>query len=189
MDSLCRLIKMRIFTELDRMQDRMLANDWPAFDDHYFAQCRETDAGLADAIRKTDLTSYLDEISRAFDESIPIAIERNDAAIYFEYDLDNDWNSHVFLCPEYHPIETDDDDWACGYEHHLPAGSQTDLSNIYVNTENFCQTDKATNTTLFLIARTTFLLNNVITNRDLGSLNICIGFHDQNPIHRLRVAT
>ena len=171
------------------MQAHITSGEWATFDDHYFAQCSAHAPELATEIRRADLNLYLDTVSEAFDKSLPIALEREFAAIYFEYDLDNDWESNIFLCPEYKPIESDDDDWACDFELDLPAGSQSDFANIYATTDNFCQTDAATDTTLFLIARTAILLNNVIANRDLGPINICIGFHDQNPIHRLRSAT
>ena len=179
---------MRIFTELEIMQKRMLLSDWEGFSKRYFSQCNSHDPVLADQIHRANLDTYRDAVSDAFESALKISIDQKCEAIYFEYDLDNSWNSSFFTCPDYNPLDFDDDDWACEFNNVIPAGSQLLFANIYDDTDNFCSTDAATDTTLYLIARTTELLNNVVTGHKLLGTNICLGFHDQNPIHRLKSA-
>jgi hypothetical protein len=180
---------MDIFAELDAMQQRIHDGNWSAFSDHYSSLCANYNADIASIIRRTDLSPYLDDVSSAFASSFAIATEHKCPAIYFEYDLDNNWDSNFFICPQYNPPDADDDDWACDSDHRIVAGSQDDFAAIYIQTDNFCNNDESTAITLYLISRTTELLNTVIRGRESPGINICLGFHDQNPIHRLRCAT
>ncbi|KAI9134035.1 hypothetical protein [Acaryochloris sp. CCMEE 5410] len=177
---------MDIFAELDVMQDRIFADDWSAFANHYASLCSTYNAGAASLIRNIDLSPYRDAISSSFALALSEAPKQPCAAIYLEYDLDNGWDSTFFICPQYHPLEAKDDDWACYFEHSIDAASQDDFASIYAQTDHFCNTNEATAITLYLIARTTEVINTVIHDHELPSVHICIGFHDQDPIHRLR---
>ena len=74
-------------------------------------------------------------------------------AVYFEYDLDNDWQSAFFLCEKYKPESAQDDDWACDWIENFSGPDFPEASDIY-RENHFDRTPIAKGSTLYLIART-----------------------------------
>jgi hypothetical protein len=128
---------------------------------------------------------YEDRLFSAYCEALKEARRTAAKAVYFEYDLDNDWHAWFFVCPEYRRLEEQDDDWACSWASDHQAPSNPEFAEIYGATEKFCETDRATAITLALIARTIIALNSVVERERPGEIVVCIGFHDQDPVHRL----
>lgn len=176
---------MDIFAELAEMQRRILANDWSAFEKHYETICHAANPSAAKQIASADLGYYSDRKFGAYCKALKKAQSAHAPAIYFEYDLDNEWQSSFFICNEYAEPEAGDDDWACDFDTSVRASSIPEFAEIYDSTDKFCCSPEATAITLFLIARTTAALRAVVSRKLPGTVRICIGFHDQNPIHRL----
>ena len=101
-------------------------------------------------------------------------------AIYFEYDLDNDWQGNLFLCQEYGPLEEGDDDWACDWLDEVAVPGMPDLAELYGSTFDRTPADGAAN--LFLIARTIAIFGRASEQVDFGGRAVCAAFHDQDPI-------
>ena len=68
--------------------------------------------GYAERIKAIYLGAYEESIRLALYEAIQIATSEEAKAIYFEYDLDNEWDSQFYICEEYFSLEEEDDDWA-----------------------------------------------------------------------------
>ncbi|WP_241484418.1 hypothetical protein [Bacillus clarus] len=79
----------------------------------------------------------------------------------------------------------DDDDWACEWETCLEGPSLKRFNEIYNVSGGFDETDVATGVTIFLIARTIVSFLKSISNYELN-IPICIGYHDQDPIMRIK---
>ena len=107
-------------------------------------------------------------------------------AIYFEYDLDNNWDSTFFICKEYSALEDNDDDWASNWNEDLQGPRLKEFANIY-EIDGFDINETAVGSTIYLIARTVISYAKAYqVLSDESSLAVCIAFHDQDPIIRIK---
>lgn len=175
-----------IFEELSEMQTRMDRDGMQETVQHYSLLCqRHSDQW--EPIATTEINKdYLDRLFEAYCEAFKLAEGSDAAAIYFEYDMDNQWDANFFVCESYAPPEEEDDDWACDYVEAIPAPGIGSFATIYQELDGFCTDDSSTTATLFMIARTAEALSAVVDRKPAEQRAICIGFHDQDPIHRLR---
>lgn len=176
---------MDIFAGLAEMQGRMAAGDWAAFEAHYAQLCSAVDSSVAERIAAVDLDYYNDRQYDAYCKALKKARSADAAALYFEYDLDNDWQSTFFVCREYAEPDIGDDDWACRWAAQVRGSCVPKFAEIYGRTEKFGVTPAAVAVTLYLIARTEAALAATVARKPPGAIKVCIGFHDQDPIHRL----
>jgi len=180
---------LNVFEELQEMQSWLDAGDWFALCGHYHDLCSGHDPHAAALIRAANLTGYSNRVEAAFKTAVESAKGTASNAIYFEYNLDNSWDSTLFLCPNYRGLEDEDDDWACEFTQHISAGAQQQFADIYEQTDQFCNNDQATAATLYMIARTVGLVQQLGNGIETPSIALCAGFHDQDPVHRLKHAT
>lgn len=167
------------------MQNRILDCDVDAFESHYRLQCEAHDSAVAARIAKVDLDYYGDRQFDAYCKAIKKAKATQAPAIYFEYDLDNDWKSSFFVCKKYTPPEVGNDDWACHWHSAVPGSCIPEFAQIYDSTDKFCRTPHATAITLYLIARTSSAIKRLSMRKPSGIVKLCMAYHDQDPIHRL----
>ena len=112
-------------------------------------------------------------------------------AIYFEYDLDNDWEGHFFLCAEYVPqreLEAADEgeDWASDWMEVLPGPVQPEFARIYASQGGFAETPEQAGRTAFLVARTVASFGRAAEGLDTQGIAVCMAYHDQSRILRIR---
>lgn len=177
---------MDIFQHIAQMKTHVARRDWNGLERAYRQVCVElAGEGQASKIASLDFLSYQDDLNRAFTEAIRQAQDLNAKAVYFEYDLDNDWQANFFLCDEYNQEDRGDDDWACDWLAVVKAPAFPTASAIY-SENHFDGTATARGSTLYLIARTVASLGRCLDGDPSGSLAVCVGFHDQDPIMRLR---
>lgn len=176
---------MDISAELAKMQERILTENCDAFEARYNNICAAANSEVAKRIAGTDLNYYNERQFDAYCKALKKARSADAIAIYYEYDIDNDWRSSFFVCKEYAPLEIGDDDWACRWIAQVRGSGISEFTEVYNATDKFCNTPVATAITLFLIARTTAALKKTVARKPPGTIKICIGFHDQDPIHRL----
>jgi len=146
-------------------------------------------AGPQQAIRIStlDFRPYQQGIADSFAEAIRRFDGSTAVALYFEYDLDNDWDSAFFLCPEYNPESAEDEDWACDFVDDIAGPGFPEASELY-RENNFDRTPMALGSTLYLVARTVAAFGRCAERVQLKARAICIGFHDQTPVTRVREA-
>ncbi|WP_047985859.1 hypothetical protein [Ornithinibacillus californiensis] len=178
---------MEIFNYLEEMQKDILTYDLEGFEKKYYQLCYEKSGeDEAKKIQKVNLDRYRESIENGFSQSLEIATKCAAKAVYFEYDMDNEWNSNFFICDEYNQPAEEDDDWASDWIDEVEVGTLEKLSEIYLE-NGFDSTDKALGNTLYLIARTVALFSNVC-QKVKTNIPICIAFHDQDPIMRIKMA-
>ena len=86
-------------------------------------------------------------------EAIQIATSEEAKAIYFEYNLDNEWDSQFYICEEYFSLEEEDDDWASEWTYDVEGPKSIELADVYAE-NGFDINEKAIGINLYLIART-----------------------------------
>ncbi|RFB14709.1 hypothetical protein DZB84_14785 [Bacillus sp. HNG] len=178
---------MNIFDHLDGFQADLRSKGLEELEEKYYNLCSKlAGIGFTDEIRKVDLQSYENKLTDLLQESIQLAHKQKAKAIYFEYDLDNNWDSAFFICGDYSPLEDEDDDWASDWYGNVEGPALEKFSEIH-NINGFDKNEIAIGTTVYLIARTVLSFarayNNVPTE---DSLAICIAFHDQDLIIRIK---
>lgn len=178
--------KLNIFEYLDELQIDLKEKNLEEMEKKYFNICYEL-AGTerANKIKQVDLNMYLKELKMGLKQSITLAKEQSAKSIYFEYDLDNNWDSAFFICEQYNPLEDEDDEWASDWTMDFEGPMLEQFGDIY-KLDGFDKSDTAIGSTIYLVARTVFTYAKAYEALfDESSIAVCIAFHDQDPIIRL----
>lgn len=177
---------IEVFAELAEMQTLITRDGMEETVRHYGELCRR----YSDKVDRIDAVQfdsyYLDHLFGAYCKALKKARKNGAAALYFEYDMDNEWHSTFFVCPTYSSPAVGDDDWACDYLAAVATPGIYNFAKIYGELDGFCTNDSSTAATLLMIARTAQAVSAVVDRKPDERLTICIGFHDQDPVHRLR---
>ncbi|MCP1164515.1 MULTISPECIES: hypothetical protein [Bacillus] len=174
---------MDMFQYLEEMQEDIFSLSVERIELKYFEICSMlASAKYAERIKAIDLELYKESIRLGLDAAVEMATNEEAKAIYFEYDLDNEWNSQFYICEEYAPLEEEDDDWASEWTYDVEGPKFIELADVYVE-NGFDTNEKAIGITLYLIARTVCSFISAC-NGVQSRIPICIGFHDQDPIIR-----
>ncbi|HWO97380.1 MAG TPA: hypothetical protein VNM45_13820 [Bacillus sp. (in: firmicutes)] len=176
---------MEIYEYLDQIQTELLDHSWEEIEAKYYDLCSKL-AGEEQAkrIRNIDLDSFQNKLNDALQVSLHTADKHSAAAIYFEYDMDNDWQSVFFICDDYTMLSEEDDDWASDWISEVEGPDLKEFARIYAE-NGFDGTEKAIGTTLYLVVKTVTVFGSVVESRK-NNMPICIGFHDQDPIMRIQ---
>ncbi|MEI4529357.1 hypothetical protein [Priestia megaterium] len=176
---------MDIFDYLEEMQVELFQKSFEEIEAKYYLLC-STIAGdnVAARIRNISLDILQTQLKSSLQEALNIANEQSVEAIYFEYDMENDWESTFFVCDEYSSLSEDDDDWASEWIDEIEGPINKEFAQIYQE-NGFDTTEKAKAVTLFLVIRTVTALGTVAQSMKVN-VPLCIGFHDQDPIMRIK---
>ena len=176
---------MEIYKYFDQIQTELLDHPWQEIEKKYYDLCSKS-AGEEQAkrIRNIDLDSFQSKLNDALHVLLQTADKDSTAAIYFEYDMDNDWQSILFICDDYSTLSEEDDDWASDWISEVGGPDLKEFARIYAE-NGFNGTDKALWTTLYLVVRTVTVFGRVVKSVKTN-IPICIGFHDQDPIMRIQ---
>ncbi|ANC78552.1 hypothetical protein ABE65_017800 [Fictibacillus phosphorivorans] len=178
---------MDIFEHLEELQVDLKEKIMEEIEEKYFNICSEL-AGKerAKTIKQVDLNEYVNELKTGLKQSLKIAQEQTARAIYFEYDIDNNWDSAFFICEEYSKLEDEDDDWASDWTEDFEGPSLEQFSNIY-ELDGFDGNDAAIGSTMYLVTRTVIAFVRAYKSlSNESSMALCIAFHDQDPIIRIK---
>src|SRR5215510_13405863 len=95
------------------MKPLIASHDWDGLERTYRGLAAEL-AGKHQAARiaALDFASYQSLLGPFVVDAVMGAEARKAKAVYFEYDLDNDWQSRFYLCGEYNPESVNDEHWA-----------------------------------------------------------------------------
>ena len=175
---------MDIFDYLEEMQVELFQKSFEEIEAKYYRLC-STIAGdnIAARIRNISLDIFQTKLKSSLQEALHIANEQSVEAIYFEYDMDNDWESTFFICDGYSSLFEEDDDWASDWIEEIEGPSNKEFAQIYQE-NGFDATEKARIITLFLIVRTLVAFAKAVKNIKVD-VPLCVGFHDQDPIMRI----
>ena len=147
--------------------------------------------GLSDKMLKminnVNLGNYEKSIEKAIPEAIEVAKEFDAKAIYFDYDIDNDWDSYLFICSDYNSVEDDNEGWSTKWVASINTVSLYEYADIFLKEakQNFFESNEDTAILLMLIAKTNILFARAaLKYKDCG-FKICIGYHDQDIATRI----
>ncbi|MCM3016667.1 hypothetical protein M3582_01095 [Priestia megaterium] len=176
---------MDIFDYLEEMQVELFQKSFEEIEAKYYRLC-STIAGdnIAARIRNISLDIFQTKLKSSLQEALHIANKQSVEAIYFEYDMDNEWESTFFICDEYSSLSEGDDDWASEWIGEIEGPLNKELAQIYQE-NGFDATEKAKVVTLLLVIRTVTALGTVAESMKVN-VPLCIGFHDQDPIMRIK---
>jgi hypothetical protein len=178
---------MDIFEHLDELQADVKEKKLEELEEKYYTICSEL-AGTekANAIKQVDLSDYVISLQTGLEQALKLAQEQSARAIYFEYNLDNNWDSAFFICEQYNKLEEEDDDWASDWTEDFKGPSLEQFAKIY-ELEGFDGDDTAIGSTIYLVARTVIVFAKAYQScADERSIAVCIAFHDQDPIIRMK---
>lgn len=176
---------MRIYDQLDEMKSLIAQGDWDGIEKAAKKRCEKL-AGkeIATEIAEISLTEYSDELEEALKRAYEEAEEAEAPAVYFEYDMDNEWNGALYVCPEYAPEDEEDDDWATNSDSELEAPNKPEFAEIY--REDFDEDDIDRGVNGYLIARTVAAFGRCVDSLPEPDFAVCVGFLDQDGIFRIR---
>lgn len=184
-----RAVQMDIYDYLDLLQKDIQTSPIQEIEQRYFDICTKLcGTDIAKAIQLVSLKDYQEALQDLLAHGLTVAYSEGAKAIYFEYDLDNDWDSTLFICEDYQPLEEDDDEWACEWVDEINGPSLATFGNLY-ESHGFDDTNEAIGSTLYLIVRT--VLEYMRAYNEVNAfpkVNVCIGFHDQDPVMRINEA-
>ncbi len=171
-----------IYAGIEEMRPRIASGDWKDLERAYEAMCRETDARAASAISFIDLAPYASALEASL-EAVGKRIRPATAAVYWEFDPDNGWQSNFYECRTYRPEVDGDDDWASDFDPStvIDGPAMPDLAARLAPTWNGTVSDTARN--LYLIARTMAAFGRA-SAAWLDDAPLCAGFHDQSIVFR-----
>ena len=176
---------MNIFDYLEELQAELFEKSYEEMEAKYYELCSTTVKGnAAERIHNISLDTFQKQVKSSLQEAVHIVNEQSAKAIYFEYDMDNDWESTFFICDGYSSLFEEDDDWASDWIEEIEGPSNKEFAQIYQE-NGFDATEKAKAITLFLIVRTLVAFGTVAKSIKLN-VPLCIGFHDQDPIMRIK---
>lgn len=171
-----------IYPELEKVRPLLAAGDWSGVERAGQQLCQQHAPHLAGPIAKVPVAKYEKALRasllEAFQRATPEVV-----AIYWEYDLDNDWSSAFFLCGEYRPLSAGDDDWAADWLDDFNGPDFQPFARLYQ--AEFDRTPEALASTVYLVARTMAALGRAAEGLKLGKRALCAAFHDQDGIMRL----
>jgi len=172
-----------IFQYLDEMQEDIFSLAVGQIEVKYYDMCSMLASGMhAERIKLIPLDTYEESMRIGVREALEVVECEEAKAIYFEYNLDNEWDSQFYICEEYVPLEEEDDDWASEWTYNIEGPRSVELADMYAE-NGFDTNEKAIGITLYLIARTVCSFMSVCSEVK-SNIPICIGFHDQDPIIR-----
>jgi hypothetical protein len=177
---------MKIFKLIEKMDSFISARDWHGLESAYNQIARRL-AGEIQATRISGvaLANYQKTLAKKLRLTVKKAQARKAKAIYFEYDLDNDWESTFFICPDYNPQSIGDDDWACDWTENIAGPDMPAFCALY-RKHGFTQEKQAVGSAAYLIARTVAVFGRCVEEIKTDDVAVCIAFHYQDPIMRVR---
>ena len=175
---------MNIYDSLKIFQNEILnSSNVSALKNKYHNLCYAIDKDAALDIHNIDFSLYKKDIRNGLDLALNKMENKLYKAVYFEYDIDNNWQTSCFLCSKYNSIKDNDEDWACEFEEDFFISELPECTKIY---KKYFLKSFDTLTNLFLIIRTAIVFKEVLSN-EFKNYNhqVCIAFHDQSYITRL----
>jgi hypothetical protein len=176
---------MNIFDCLDELQAELFEKSYEEMEVKYYELCStNVESNEAERIHNINLDTFQMKVKSSLEEAVHIANEQSAKAIYFEYDMDNDWESTFFICDGYSSLFEEDEDWASDWIEEIEGPSNKEFAQVYKE-NGFDTTEKARVIALFLIVRTLIAFAKAVKNIKVD-IPLCIGFHDQDPIMRIK---
>ncbi|MBN1900134.1 hypothetical protein JW926_02260 [Candidatus Sumerlaeota bacterium] len=177
---------MNIYDYLDQIYEDLNENDWDVVESKYRELALKC-AGekVTNRITHINLRDYQKSLYEKLLEAVDIGETSSAQAIWFEYDIENNWKGRFLICPEYYPESEEDDDWASEWESEVEAMTLGEFAAIYREFGGYNDEDSHVATTLYLITRLVCAFGRCVDGLTNNHLAICIGFPEQDPLWRI----
>lgn len=178
---------------LEKLQSCADEKKWDELESYFYEYCLHfSSEEIANGIKNAHLEEYKQAIEILNDRAFSLAKQYDAKAVYFEYNLDNHWDSAYCICENYLPKEEEDDEWAADFMlldddltfYPIVDFGEFEFANFYTGGFMSTPLDKAIN--FFLIARTVTLFGKMNDAKDWGNMALCIGFHGQQIATRIK---
>lgn len=162
--------------------------DWDGLEEDFCLRATvSASEAVAHQISRVPLVQYVKRMRSLIKRAYHKAARSSCQAIYFEFDMDNEWYSTIFVCQDYNPERKKDDEWACDYCDEMVAPTLPKFGVIYSN--HVCGQDGEGATDAvesLLIASTVAAIGRAASGLDLKGVALCVGYHGQDIVFRIR---
>ncbi|ENQ3077895.1 hypothetical protein [Bacillus multifaciens] len=173
-----------IYDYFDELQNNIFNLQPKDIELKYFEICKQlSGVAFVQDIYELNMNEYEEGLEDSFKAALRYLHDDEIKAIYFEYDMDNNWASEFYLCKDYNELSEEDDDWACDWDVHIEGPSLSRFAQMYQMKGGFHNQQESIGITLLLIVRTIVSFFNVVKKYNIF-IPICIAYHDQYPIMR-----
>jgi hypothetical protein len=185
-DALSEGAGMETFDQLDELKQDLEILDWDAIEAKYRALAAdEAGSKVAKQVAEVDLTAYQSELAECLSQALEAARDSDAEAVYFEYDMDNDWSGWFFVCESYNAEGDCDDEWATEYDEEVEGPSLPAFAKLFSKHGGMGGQGGGASVTAYLVARTVASLGRCVQQTSKNGVAVCMGFHDQDPVWRL----
>lgn len=156
--------------------------DWDGYEQSAQVAARGlTTKRRAHKVADTDLSEYIRALEQLIRSAVADADERSATALYFEYDLDNGWESAAFFCQSFEPPIVPFVEWPADFEEHVQGPGLPQFSRAF-RRYGWTDTDESKAMVILTVARTIAAFGRALDSVGAGPRPWAIGFHDQDPI-------
>lgn len=174
---------MDVYSLLEQQQAVIAEGDWDELERAGVAAAVEIsgDRHLRKVI-DVDLTDYTRALDHAIGDALSRVEKSDPAALYFEYDLDNGWESAIFLCSAFEPPFVPFAEWPIGSDEHVEGPALPAFAKAF-GRFGWDNTEESRAMVIVTVARTTAAFGRALHRGDpQRDLPWAIGFHDQDPL-------
>jgi len=158
---------------------------WSEVEAKAMSACHAHDAAAAEAIAGIDLGPYQEQLRDRLAEALTRASAVGAAAVYWEFDTQNGWDSAFFPCKSYSSEALGNDDWAADYEqaHVVTGPPMHEFAALAAASWDRTAIDAVTN--VYLVARTAVAFGRTAEHVWTLGIPLCAGYHDQATVLRI----
>ena len=175
----------------EEMDNDARSGRWEEIEDKWYQKCAQLSGKeVADRIASVDMTEYGSKLEEQMRKALLVASKESAKAVYFEYDIDNDWDGEFFICTAYSPFvgRSEDaleaEDWCCDWDTAVGGPAMPIFTQIYKKHGAFFK--KGEDATYYMIMRTAYAFAKCVEKMPQTEFPICLGFHDQDFVWRFR---
>jgi hypothetical protein len=177
-----------VFSQIEMMKPLIRVSDWTGLEQQCEQRCRDH-AGQADTqrIAGVSMQAYEEALSRALSQAIGNCKASGAKAIYFEFDMEYDWRSWLFICPAY-PTRWDRL-LGTDYLEEVDGPKMAALAKIYGELQLFAPVPREASMTSYLIGRTFASFGRSSQRFANSGVAFGMAFHDEDEIIRVHEGT
>jgi hypothetical protein len=170
-----------VFARIEAMRPWIAVGEWAGLERSFRDACRADAPDREPGVSAVDLRHYTAALTDLI-KRIPHLLGPRIAAVYWEFDLDNESSSAAFLCLGYQPEGAADDDWASEFdaERVVQGPAMPQLAGLLRTWDGAA--DAASNA--FLVARTIAAFGHAAAEWH-DDRPLCAGYHDQSIVFRI----
>ncbi|MGI8907616.1 MAG: hypothetical protein ACR2IE_14125 [Candidatus Sumerlaeaceae bacterium] len=176
---------VRIDDQLEEMRGYIARSDWDGLENNARKRAEKL-AGkeITAKIAAVNLSAYSEQLEDAMKDVFESAEEQDAAAVYFEYDMEHNWSGTFFVCHDYMSEDEEDDDWAREGDEEMDGPESPELAEFFDS--DFDSSNKERGVNGYLIARSLAVFGRCAETMPDGDFAVCIGYHDQDHVTRIR---